>query len=224
MRQSAAYLALDGHTRVFNPRATLLLWAPIVARQRQLLNSEELYHTPEGAWIKGLLLPPPDQESPYKEITAREAANWCTRHRHELPRALVDDLEGKAGPITPAEPPQPTAKTPPIPQPEPDGEFAPKPRDERQRNAEKLKPVSAEDRRLEVVATIEALLDSKCWGVTREEIAKKMRIPYSTFCRYLEHKTVASMWERYERDSMGKPPCHLDDLGEGTWFSLRGEG
>jgi hypothetical protein len=78
--------------------------------------------------------------------------------------------------------------------------------------AKKPKRTTAEDRRKGVVGWIEALIEVECWGVTPAEMSKRSGIRLSTLYRYLTHKSVRKTWERYRRESAGKPACNLSDL------------
>jgi hypothetical protein len=66
---------------------------------------------------------------------------------------------------------------------------------------------TAQTRRDRVVTMIEAFMDASRWGVPRREIAKWTKIPYKTFCSYLNHQTVEPTWKRYKSESMGKIPA-----------------
>jgi hypothetical protein len=85
---------------------------------------------------------------------------------------------------------------------------------------EREKPVSVEHRRLKVRATLEALANSELWAVTPGEIAQHTGIKLSTLYRYLKHDTIRKTWERYKRESVGKTPANLEDLGDDWTFSL----
>jgi hypothetical protein len=81
----------------------------------------------------------------------------------------------------------------------------------------KPKQAKAEKRRQDVVAYLEALMNLGLVGVPRGEIAQKAGIKYGTFARYLKHKNVKPVWERYQRASVGKPPGSLNALGDGEF-------
>jgi hypothetical protein len=73
---------------------------------------------------------------------------------------------------------------------------------------------NAEDKRLDVKTTIEALSESGVWGTNATELARRLAIPYKSVCRYLQHPDVSPTWSEYKRQSVGKGPASLDDLGD----------
>jgi hypothetical protein len=78
----------------------------------------------------------------------------------------------------------------------------------------KARPSPADDRRDTVRVLIQTLADNGLWNVSRQEIMRQLKIPRSTFFRYLDHPKVKPTWARYRRDSLGKKPAHLEDLGD----------
>jgi hypothetical protein len=86
--------------------------------------------------------------------------------------------------------------------------------------AEEERKVSAEDRRLRVKDIIVALTESQLWGVMPDEIARHARIHLKTLYRYLKHETVKNTWDSYLRESAGKVPASLEDLGDDRSFSF----
>jgi hypothetical protein len=80
--------------------------------------------------------------------------------------------------------------------------------------------ISAEDRRLKIKAMIDALSSNEVWGVPPGELANRVHIPLSTLYRYLKHDAVRKTWESYQRESAGRVPANLEDLGDDYTFSV----
>jgi hypothetical protein len=80
--------------------------------------------------------------------------------------------------------------------------------------------VTPHDSRLNLKMLIDALAKFELWGVTRKAIARRTRIPYQTLCRYLNHPDVVKTWKKYERESAGKTPAKLEELGGDPRFSF----
>jgi hypothetical protein len=79
---------------------------------------------------------------------------------------------------------------------------------------------TADDRRQSVKGIIEVLRENRLWGVTVDEISRRADIPVTTLYRYLKHPTVRKTWQDYCRESAGKVPADLDDLGDDFSFSF----
>jgi hypothetical protein len=80
------------------------------------------------------------------------------------------------------------------------------------RHPQRSDKTPAEERRERVKDNIEALGGTGLRGVTRAYLAEKSGIRYNTLCRYLKHQPLKTVWEKYLKQSEGKPPPHFDDL------------
>jgi hypothetical protein len=134
-----------------------------------------------------------------------------------LPPPDLEDWNGSA-PVLPPGAPPPLAERdqgPALP-PERDQGPAPPPASAKREGTPEGKPKrnSAQERRESIKMSIDSLLDAGLWGITVREIARRAHLPEKTVYRHLRHKTVKPTWDRYRRESQGKPPANLDDLGK----------
>ena len=70
----------------------------------------------------------------------------------------------------------------------------------------------ASDRREGLVVLIETYGNTGIFGEDVKALAERTKIPLSTLYKDLSHESVKPVWDRYTRDSMGKPPPHIGDL------------
>jgi hypothetical protein len=138
----------------------------------------------------------PDDDLCFVEVSLDEVYRWFEKRDLEFPQVLLDDLE-REDCRKPNAPPSGVPETDPA-----------------------RKRLTLDERRLKVKAMIEALDRSELWGVMPEEIARRSQTALSTLYRYLRHPSVKKTWERYQRESAGKTPANLDDLGDARMFSF----
>lgn len=74
-------------------------------------------------------------------------------------------------------------------------------------------PRRSKHREESVKALIQACRESGVWGMTPGEIARRSEeIPLKSLYRILKSPSVKPEWDRYKRESAGKPPARPDEL------------